>query len=85
MSIYILFLNRERTWTPTLSSLGGRMTSFSSSGISGSSNGSYMSSQDPHHHHYSTPMRVHFTDGSIAGSSLGNTKQEMSKVTFSTG
>lgn len=56
------------------------MTSFSSSGISGSSNGSLMSSQDPSHHHINTPMRVHFTDGSVGGSSLSHTKPEASKV-----
>ena len=56
------------------------MTSFSSSGISGSSNGSLMSSQDPSHHHINTPMRVHFTDGSVGGSSLSHSKPEASKV-----
>ena len=54
------------------------MTSFSSSGVSGSSNGSFMSGHDPHHPH--TPMRVHFTDGSIAGSNIVPSKQETSKV-----
>ena len=54
------------------------MTSFSSSGISGSSNVSFGSSQDPHHPH--TPMRVHFTDGSAAGSSIMPSKQEITKV-----
>ena len=54
------------------------MTSFSSSGVSGSSNASFMSGHDPHHPH--TPMRVHFTDGSIAGSNIVPSKQEASKV-----
>ena len=54
------------------------MTSFSSSGISGSSNVSFGSGQDPHHPH--TPMRVHFTDGSVAGSSIMPSKQEITKV-----
>ena len=54
------------------------MTSFSSSGISGSSNGSFVSGQDPHHPH--TPMRVHFTDGSVAGSSIMPSKQGIIKV-----
>ena len=54
------------------------MTSFSSSGISGSSNGSFVSGQDPHHPH--TPMRVHFTDGSVAGSSIMPSKQGITKV-----
>ena len=60
------------------------MTSFSSSGISGSSNGSLLSTQDHHHHHshYNAPMRVHFTDGSVGGSSVINTKQGISKVCF---
>ena len=75
---------RERTWTPTTSSLGGRMTSFSSSGISqGSSNsGSLMTNQDPHsqQQNYNTPMRVHFTDGSTAGSNLGSTRDGLLKV-----
>ena len=54
------------------------MTSFSSSGVSGSSNASFMSGHDPHHPH--TTMRVHFTDGSIAGSNIVPSKQDVSKV-----
>ena len=76
--------NRERTWTPTTSSLGGRMTSFSSSGISqGSSNsGSFLTNQDHHsqQQNYNTPLRVHFTDGSTAGSNLGSTREGILKV-----
>ena len=62
------------------------MTSFSSSGISGSSNGSYLSNQGPHHHHHNyTPMRVHFTDGSMTGSTFGvpNPKEDILKVILS--
>ena len=62
------------------------MTSFSSSGISqGSSNsGSFMTNQDPHsqQQNYNTPMRVHFTDGSTAGSNLGSTREGILKVIY---
>ena len=87
LSLTLSFLSnnkRERTWTPTTSSLGGRMTSFSSSGISqGSSNsGSFITNQDPHNQqqNYNTPLRVHFTDGSTAGSNLGSTREGILKV-----
>ena len=57
------------------------MTSFSSSGISGSSNGSsLLSTQEYHHHNYNAPIRVHFTDGSVAGSSIVSKKQGILKV-----
>ena len=83
-SSFLPYNNRERTWTPTTSSLGGRMTSFSSSGISqGSSNsGSFMTNQDHHsqQQNYNTPLRVHFTDGSTAGSNLGSTREGILKV-----
>ena len=85
---FVMYSLRERAWTPAFSSLSGRNTSFSSSaasrtGHSGDSNGSNLSTQNSHDYYSTTPMRVHFTDGSAAGStgtSVITSKRESSKV-----